>query len=199
MTSIHFYFDFGSPYGYLASTQIGALATKHGAELDWRPMMLGPALQATGNKPNFLVPVKGDYAQVDIKRTAHDLAVPLTMPAKFPIVSLLAARSFYWLQANHPDQAVPFAQAAYRAHWGQGRDITKREEIIDIANSLQLSADALIEGANTPEFKTKLKAATADAVAAGVFGSPFFIIDGEPFWGVDKLAQIDRWLASGGW
>ena len=93
--AIEFFFDFSSPYAYLASRRMGAIAERHGRHVRWRPMMLGPALAATGGKPLVHLPLKGDYAKRDLARTARFHGIPFAMPRRFPVVTLAAARAFY--------------------------------------------------------------------------------------------------------
>ena len=91
---IDFYFDFSSPYGYLASRRIDALAAKHGRTVNWRPHLIGAAFKATGSQPLLNIPMKGDYARIDIPRAARMHGVPFVMPERFPFLSVAAARAF---------------------------------------------------------------------------------------------------------
>ena len=127
------------------------------------------------------------------------MKVPWTMPDPFPIATLAAARAFYWLDGDNPALARKFARAAFHAYFGEGRDITGAETVADIAEPLGIDKDALLAAVQDPAIKERLKDETAKALEAGVFGSPFVIIDGEPFWGSDRLWMIRRWLKSGGW
>ena len=127
------------------------------------------------------------------------MGVPWTMPDTFPIATLAAARAFYWLDDGDPALARKFARAAFHAYFGEGRDITEAETVADIAEPLGIDKDALLSAVQDPAIKERLKIETTQALEAGVFGSPFVIIDGEPFWGSDRLWMIRRWLKSGGW
>ena len=192
---IDFYFDFSSPYGYLASTQIDALATKHGRSVTWRPFVLGAAFKMTGQRALTEQPLRGPYALRDFARSARLLGVPFTMPQPFPFFALAASRACYWLE--EPEKSKALAKAVYHAAFGEGRDVTPASTIAELARPLGVSG--LEEGIDLPATKARLREATEQALARGVFGSPFFIVDGEPFWGHDRLAQLDRWLATGGW
>src|SRR5512134_3771445 len=94
---IEFYFDFSSPYGYLASTRIDAIAARFGRETVWRPILLGAVFRVTGGKPLPMLPLKGDYAARDTARFARLWGVPFRLPGKFPIATQAAARAFYWV------------------------------------------------------------------------------------------------------
>jgi 2-hydroxychromene-2-carboxylate isomerase len=197
-TRIEFFFDFSSPYAYLASRRIGEVAARHGRTVWWRPMMLGPALAATGGKPLVELPLKGEYAKRDLPRTARFMGVPFRWPGRFPVVSLAAARAFYWLEEAAPDRAVPFAEAVFRAFFVDDRDIADRAVVAALIAEVGGDAEAGLAAIATAAIKERLKAVTEAAVARGVFGSPFVFVDGEPFWGADRLGQVERWLETGG-
>jgi 2-hydroxychromene-2-carboxylate isomerase len=192
---IEFYFDFSSPYGYLASTQIDKLASRYGRAVAWRPFLLGAAFKVTGQRALTEQPLRGPYAERDFARSARLLDVPYRMPAKFPFFALAASRAFYWLDGN--DSARALAKAVYSAAFGEGRDVTPVAVVAELAKPLGI--DGVEQGVELPQTKARLREATDEAIARGIFGSPFVIVDGEPFWGHDRLDQIDRWLATGGW
>lgn len=197
-TPIDFYFDFSSPYGYIASTRIDALAAKHGREVKWRPFLLGIAFKTTGQTPLPSIPIKGDYATHDMLRSARFHGVPYKHPSAFPIATQAPARAFYWLDARDPQRAKQLAQALYRAYFVDGVDISNPDNTIAVCARMGLDADEVRAALNDPVVKDKLKTEVDVAIKRGAFGSPYIIVDGEPFWGVDRFEQIDRWLATGG-
>jgi 2-hydroxychromene-2-carboxylate isomerase len=196
---IEFYFEFASPYGYLASTRIDAIAARHGREVAWHPIMLGAAFKLTGAQPLVHTPLKGDYMMRDLPRFARLLDVPFKAPPVMPANSLAASRACIWLAQDDPHRAKALAQAVFHAHWGEGRDIARPDGIADVAESLGIKRAALLAAVADPAIKERLKQATEAAIERGVFGSPFVFVDGEPFWGADRLDQVERWLAAGGW
>jgi 2-hydroxychromene-2-carboxylate isomerase len=196
---LDFYFDFASPYGYFAATKIDDLAARHGRTVAWHPIMLGAAFKISGMKAVMDQPLRGDYLRHDVPRFARLLGVPVTMPAKVPLHSLVASRAFWWLQPNDPAKAHALAKAVYHAHWGEGRDMASVEQVAEVAEPLGISAADLAAGVQDPAVKERLRIETERAVGRGVFGAPFVLVDGEPFWGADRLDQIDRWLSGGGW
>jgi 2-hydroxychromene-2-carboxylate isomerase len=196
---IEFYFDFSSPYGYLASTRVDAIAARHGREVAWRPFLLGIAFKQTGQAPLVEQPIRGDYHRHDFPRSARRLGVPFTMPDGFPFLSLAAARAFYWLNDSDPVKARALAKAVYHAAFGEGRNVTPAETVAELAAPLGVDRTALLAAVNDPAVKERLKTETEAAIARGVFGSPFVFVDGEPFWGSDRLDQVEEWLATGGW
>ena len=197
--AIDFYFDFSSPYGYIGSCRIEALAAKHGREVNWRPFLLGAAFKATGGQPLMDIPIKGKYALRDMARTARYLGVEYRQPSVFPISTVAPARAFYWLEAKDPKRAKDLARALYRAYFVEDRDISKPEETIAVCAKLGLDAEQVRAGINDQAIKDRLRAEVDKAIALGAFGSPYIVVDGEPFWGTDRFDQVDRWLQTGGW
>jgi 2-hydroxychromene-2-carboxylate isomerase len=197
--ALDFYFDFSSPYGYLASQLIEPLAARHGRTVAWHPFLLGVVFKETGAVPLVEVPLKGEYAKRDFARSArfHHLG-PFKMPPRFPIPSQAPARIVLWLAGNDPQKSVAAIHALYRAFFGEGRDISDPEVASDVVSRLGVDRTAARGAVDNPAMKELLKTEVQKAISAGVFGSPFIIVDGEPFWGLDRLEQVDRWLATDG-
>lgn len=196
---LDFYFDFSSPYGYFAGTQIDPLAARHGRTVHWRPMLLGAVFKLNGQRPLPNIPMKGTYSLHDLARTARLIGVPFRMPSKFPVAGTAPSRIFYWLQDRDPALAVTFAQAALRAFFAEDRDISSPEVTANVAAKLGLAKADVLAAIEDPAVKERLRTEVDAAIERGVFGSPYVIVDGEPFWGSDRLDQVDRWLKTGGW
>lgn len=196
-----FHFDFISPYGYFASLRIEDMAARHGREVDWRPMLLGVAvLKVMGLRPLLDTPLKGDYVRRDVLRYARRHGIPLGRALDASIGNPLpAARAFYWLRKHHPHLQAAMAHALFDAFWAQGRDLSTPEAVAAITLPEGLAPAAVADGAASEEAATLLRNAVASAIGAGVFGSPTVTVDGEPFWGVDRLDEAEDWLARGGW
>jgi 2-hydroxychromene-2-carboxylate isomerase len=197
---IDFYFDFSSPYGFLASEKIEALAAKHGRSVDWHPVLLGVVFKQTGAVSLTQVPLKGDYSKRDMTRSAafHGIR-DFRIPSRFPIPSQAPARIVLWLKERDPALATKVLHALYRAFFVSDTDISNPEQAAAIAATCGVDAEAARAAIDDPAIKEALKVENDRAMAKGVFGSPFIIVDGEPFWGVDHLDQVERWLATGGW
>jgi 2-hydroxychromene-2-carboxylate isomerase len=165
----------------------------------WRPILLGVVFKLTGMKANMHQPLRGDYLRHDTARCARELRVPYTFPKVMPLNPVAASRAVYWLESRDVGRARALAAAIYHAHWGEGRDLESPEAVAEVAASLGLDRAAVLDGIQQPEVKDRLRRETDTAIARGVFGAPFFFVDGEPFWGADRIAQIDHWLATGGW
>lgn len=198
MNAIDFYFDFSSPYGYLAAQKIEALAAAHGRAVNWHPTLLGVVFKQTGAAPLTEVPVKGPYSRRDFARSARFHGIEFAMPPVFPIPSQAPARMVLWARAQDPAAAGRLARALYRAFFVEGLDISQADVAAEVAGRAGFDAAAARAAVDDPAIKDALKREVESAIAAGVFGSPFVIVDGEPFWGLDRFDQIERWLASGG-
>ena len=194
---IDFYFDYSSPYGYIAAMKIDALAAKYGRGVDWKPILLGAVFKVTGGKPLPTLPLKGDYALIDIPRSARFHGLPYKHPSKFPIAGQAPSRAFYWLNEHDPLRSHDLARALYSAFFVEDRDISSPEITADVAAALGLNRNDVLAALGNDAVKEKLKRETDAAIARGVFGSPYFVIDGEAFWGVDRLDQLERRLKSG--
>jgi 2-hydroxychromene-2-carboxylate isomerase len=227
MKPIDFYFDFSSPYGYLASQKIEALAERHGRTVDWHPVLLGVVFKQTGAAPLTEVPVKGPYSKHDFFRSARFHGIDFNMPPVFPIPAQAPSRIVLWAKQrsaptldSHAVSLPPggaqfalgsgpsrersaadasrLAKALYRAFFVEGRDISKPDVAAEVAGEQGFDAAQARAAVDDPAIKDALRREVEGAMAAGVFGSPFVVVDGEPFWGLDRFDQIERWLRDGG-
>ncbi|UWE16465.1 2-hydroxychromene-2-carboxylate isomerase [Herbaspirillum huttiense] len=196
-TPIDFYFDFSSPYGYFAAVEIDKLAAKYGRSVNWHPILLGPIFKALGTNSLVTIPVKGDYSRHDMERTARFHNIFYKAPSQFPIGTQVAARATLWVQQTQPAKAVDLIKTLYSAYFTEDIDISVPEHVLRIAADNGIDRAALETALGTPELKEQLRAATEAAGKAGVFGSPFMIVDGEPFWGFDRFTQLEAFLKNG--
>jgi 2-hydroxychromene-2-carboxylate isomerase len=198
---IAFYFDFISPYGYFASLRIEELAARHGRTVDWRPMLLGVAvLKVMGLKPLLDTPLKSDYVRRDVLRHARRHGVQLGRDLHASVGNPLPpARAFCWVRKHRPELQAAMAHALYHAFWAEGRDLSTPEAVAAIALPAGLHKEEVAAAAAGEEAATLLRNAVAASIQAGIFGSPTTVVDGEPFWGVDRLPDVDDWLTLGGW
>lgn len=194
---LQFYFDFSSPYSYIASEWVEAVAARHGRRVQWHAILLGATFQVAGLRPPSTHPLKGDYSLRDFERSARFAGLSYVRPAEFPIPTQFAARVFWWLNDQDPARAVAWAHAGLRAYFTRGVLLHDPEALRALLTESGIDADAAEAAWNDPQWKLRLKTENESAIAAGVFGAPFFFVDGEPFWGNDRQAQIERWLASG--
>jgi 2-hydroxychromene-2-carboxylate isomerase len=192
--SIEFYFDVGSPAAYLAWTQLPDVAAAAGAELSFRPMLLGGVFQATGNQSPMTVPAKGRYMLDDLARYARRYGVPFRHNPHFPINTLLLMRGAAGLQMRQADRFVPYVDAVYRAIWVDAQNMNDAGVVAGVLKAAGFDPEALITLAADPQVKERLKALTQEAVERGVFGAPTFFLDGQMFWGQDRLDFLQHTL-----
>ncbi len=194
---IDFYFDFSSPYSYVASEWIEATAARHGRTVRWRAILLGATFEAAQLKSPVSYPLKREYSIRDFGRSARFAGVPFTMPEPFPIATQNAARVFWWLVDTGAGSAPPWARHCLRAYFTRGVNLSDAAQLKVLAAEFGLDPAEAEAVWSDPHWKARLKAENDAAIAAGVFGAPSFVIDGETFWGNDRRPQIERWLESG--
>lgn len=199
--AIDFYFDFISPFGFFASLRIDDLAAKYGRSADWHSILIGVSVvKVMGMKPLLETPLKGPYIERDARRYARRHGIELARNVSAPPVDPRpAGRAFHWLKQHQPDAARPFAQRAFAAYWLQDRDISAAPVLAEILSEIGLREPQIADGIASDEAGRLLRSNVEASLARGVFGSPFFIVDGEPFFGVEKMELLEDWLASGGW
>ena len=197
--AIDFWFDFSSPYSYLLSEKIDDLAARHDRQVRWHPILLGIVFKATGSAPLTLqFPPKATYSILDFQRSARYMGIPYRHPDKFPLATQHAARAYYWLDGRDGALARRFGHAVFRALFAENRDVSAPETVLELAASLGIERTELEAGMQSEPMKARLKEEVETALRLGIFGAPYVVIDGEPFFGADRLPQIEQWLATGG-
>jgi 2-hydroxychromene-2-carboxylate isomerase len=197
---IAFYFDLVSPYAYVGSVMIEPLAERHGRAVDWRPVLISETiLKVMGFKPLTQVPLKGPYLKHDLDRLVRLYDVPFRHHGLSGVNSLAGLRAFVWLKPRDPAAATALARRLFRRLWVEGKDITPPEAVAEEAASLGIDRDALLAAVASDEIKQALRTAVDDAIVEGVFGVPFFIVDGEPIWGSDRIWMVEHWLRHHSW
>lgn len=194
--AVEFYFDVGSPAAYLAWTQLPRIARETGAEIEYRPFLLGGVFQATGNRSPMEVPAKGQYMQDDLQRFAHRYGVPFAHNPHFPINTLTLMRGAIGLQMREPERMVPYVDAVYRAIWVEGKNMNDPATVGQAMQQAGFAPEQLFALASDQAVKDHLKAETQEAVARGVFGAPTFFVGQDMFWGQDRLDFVKEKLQS---
>lgn len=193
-----FYFDFVSPYGYFAACKIDALAKQYGRSIEWHPLLLGAVFKTTGAVPLTTIPLRGEYTRMETARTARFHGIPFQFPVAFPIATQAAARATYVIRDQHgADAAGQFTKAVYEAYFNRAIHIGEPANVLQIATECGFDAAAIGAAIQTEQYKERLKQEIEQAMARGVFGSPFIIVDDEPFWGFDHFYQVEAFLKSG--
>jgi len=191
---IEFWFDFASGYAYFAALEIEALAERHGRTVAWRPFTLGAAFKVTGVQGLSRTPLKRDYARHDWQRLARLKGVPFALPENHPRTGLPAIRAFHHVERDDPHAAAVLAKRLIVGYFQSGLDTDDPDAIATAAASLGIRRDTILTGIADPEVKIIARQQGEQAVARGVFGSPWIFVDGEPFWGSDRLPMVERWL-----
>lgn len=185
--TIEFFFDFGSPTTYLAHTQLPRIARETGAQLVYRPMLLGGVFKATGNASPVLVPAKGRWMGQDIARWAQRWGVPFTFNPHFPINTLALMRGATGLQMRQPQDSSRYVEAVFQAMWVKPQNLGDAAVLAAMLTEAGFDADAFTALVGDAEVKARLVATTEEAVARGVFGAPSCFVGDTLFFGQDRL------------
>jgi len=189
MKTVDFYFDLSSPYSYLAATQLGPLAARHGAAVRWKPVVLAAVFQAAGNVMPAQSPPKARHMLVDLERWARRYGVPFVMSSHFPVNAIKPERMI--VAAQGTGRAAELGLGLFRAMWVDDQNISDPAVMRAVATAAGLDADALLAAIETPAVKDGLRANTDEAIARGVFGAPAMFVDDALFWGNDRLHFLE--------
>jgi 2-hydroxychromene-2-carboxylate isomerase len=193
MKVIEFWYDFASPYSWMAAERIEALAGAAGIGVRWRPFVIGPILRLRPDNPSPVQnapPAQRAYRRRDVERLCATYGLPLRWPSSYPRNGLLAAR----VARAAPDDIRPaLSRAIYRANFADDREISDATIIGDVLAAAGLDADALLAAALADSNKRGLIADVDEAVARGIFGAPSIVVGNELFWGNDRLELAIAW------
>ncbi|MBV8666510.1 MAG: 2-hydroxychromene-2-carboxylate isomerase [Burkholderiaceae bacterium] len=193
-----YYFAPHSPWAYLGHARFVALAQQCGAQIELKPFDLGKVLSVSGGLPLAKrSPQRQAYRLVELQRWSEHLQMPLNLqPKYFPVPPDLAAKLIVATQLAHgTNKALELSGAVMTALWVEDRNIADEETLAALAGSLELDGKALLKSAETASVGAAYEQFTDDAIAANVFGSPWYLIDGEGYWGQDRLDFVARALA----
>lgn len=196
MKQIQFYFDVISPYVWLASKLMPEFEQKYQVEFIWRPVLFAGLLNAHGNLGPAEVPAKRFHTLREAIRWAEHYGLPYEGPPQHPFNPLKALRLLTTVEDN--SVRAQLGSLLLQAIWEQGLDATQDETLLKLVKTSplreQIFAEKLLEQITTPQIKAKLRKNTESAVAQGVFGVPSFVVDGEVFWGHDRLILLADYL-----
>lgn len=193
---IRFYFDFTSTFSYIAIHKIDDLAARYGRTVDWIAVSLGHLFQAQGVTPPPNIPAKYKYLAIDFARSCAYAGLPCRMPDPFPPDIKLARYAFWRIKARDEKRAHDFARAISSAIFGRGESVATAADIVAACKGLpEITVDDIeAAGADTAAKRAVIKSVEA-AVNEGMAGAPNMVVDGEPFWGADRLDFVERKLA----
>lgn len=195
--TIDFYYDLTSPYSYVAAEQIEEIAKAGGRTVNYKPTLLGFVFKSTGNSAPMMNPTKGKYSANDFLRTARFHGLPIQWPKAFPINATVASRALLKLKATQPEKMGDLTRALFKAYFAQGHDITTEEGVATVASSIGLNGVDLAAANGDEVYKDAMRQAVQESIDAGMFGAPYFVVDGEAFWGQDRIEQLRRWVVQG--
>jgi len=187
---IRFYLDFSSPYAYAAHGALEALAARHGRTVDWRPILVWAVLKAQGVAPPLESEARRRYLLQDMARSAAFHGLPYRQPVRLPLSTHLAARLFLALREEDPVLARRLGLRLFQAFFTERADIGEAEVVLALAAELGIGRAAASEAMTGPAGKARLAAMVDEALADGAVGAPFVVLDGEGFFGADRLPQI---------
>lgn len=203
MKRLSFFFDYSSPFAYLGATQIERVAQAHGAELRWRPFLLGGLFKSIGtaNVPLLAMPAaKQQHEHRDMLRWAEHWQVPFAFPTRFPMRTVTALRMT--LQVGN-ERRGELARCLFHAYWALDRDLADPRVLAALADDAGFDGAGLVDGACAADVKSSLRQETEAAERLGICGAPSFLIEsgqgdeGVLFWGQDRLLFVERALE--GW
>ncbi len=191
---LEFFFDYVSPFSYLANSQLPGIARRTGAELVYRPMFLGGVMQATGNQPPATLPARAKYMPRDIQRWVRRYRMEFAPNPNFPMQTLLAMRTA--IAAQDAGVFPAYHEALFRAAWGKPANLGDVAVLRDVIAKAGLDPEPLLAAAATEPLKERLKASTSEAVARGAFGAPSLFVGDELFFGNDRLDFVEEALGA---
>ena len=183
--SFDFYFDFGSPYTFLAHKQIREIEKENSIKIRYMPILLGAILKLAGTKANVDIPIKGKYMIKDCKLCAEKYNIQFKFNSYFPIISLNLMRCV--LVAEKNDFAQIFINKVFDSIWIDGIDLNDNTIVEKLLINLDINPKTFLMDAVEPKIKDELKKRTDDAYNKGIFGVPTFIVNNKIFWGQDRL------------
>ena len=195
--TVEFWFEFASTYSYPAAMRAEEEARRRGRNLVWRPFMLGPIMRSVGwnDSPFNIYPAKGRYMWRDVERVCASLNLAFRKPSVFPRNGLTAARI---VCAHEGAPWIPaFVRAVYTANFVEDADIADPAVLRRCLAGKAADAQAALAAAGSDEAKARLRQNTERAVELGIFGAPSFVVDGELFWGNDRLEAALEWDPAG--
>ena len=194
--SLTFYYDYISPYTYMAWTQIDAIAQRAQASIDYRPFRLGELMRQVGNRPTTIECAnKGKYAARDLARWAGRYQVEFTRNpnwGKFDHLPMLRGA----LAAIDQGCIEPYNKAMFRAMWVESANLGERDTFSSTLGRVGLDGNALAESAFSDQYEERLAGSVKEAAERGVFGSPTFFVGEEQFFGNDRLDFVQQALAA---
>jgi len=189
---VEFYFDFSSPYTYIASNRIEKICEDSGVDLEWKPFLLGGVFNEIGSVPAIQIDNKFRYLRQDFEESAIFYRVDFKFPDLFPLNSVRSMRGAF--AAQEKGKLVEYTHEMFRLYWTQGVDLSKAEILGEAVEKIGINTQWFLNRIAEQEIKDKLRDETSFAIERGLFGAPTMFVDDKMFWGNDRLDFLDRYL-----
>ncbi len=189
---VEFYYDFSSPYTYIASKRIERICEDNGAELLWKPFLLGGVFNEIGSVPAIEIDNKFRYLRRDFEQSAIYYGVEFKFPDFFPLNSVRSMRGAF--AAQEKGKLVEYTHEMFRLYWTQSVDISKADILGEAVSKIGIETQWFVNRIAEQDIKDKLREETDIAIQRGVFGAPTMFVDDQMFWGNDRLDFLDRYL-----
>lgn len=197
MATVEFFYDYSSPWTYLAFTRIEGICQKYGATLLWRPILVGGIFNTVNPSVYEFrergVPAKAKYAAKDLQDWARYYGVTIKNPTVFPVNSVKALRGAF-VALEHPKTFMPYSSRVFEAYWGEDRDISRDEVLRSIVEEVGLDPQEYFDKIHRQDYKDRLRASTDEVIARGGFGTPTIFVNGSMFFGNDRLVLVEEEL-----
>lgn len=191
--TVDFYYDYISPASYLAWTQLADICKRNNASINYKPVFLGGVLKGNGSTSPAATPAKWEWMKADFQRYAKYYGVPYQLNSHFIFNTVNAMRGAIWALSNN--QIETYNQAMFNAAWVDDKDLSDKNVLADILEKAGINAAEVLETMMNQEVKTELIQATEEAVKLGIFGAPSMIINGEIYFGQDRLIWVEQALS----
>ncbi len=192
--TVEFFYDFSSPYTYLASKRIEGVCERNGAALEWRPFLLGGVFNEVGFVPAIEIHNKFEYIKTDTANCAKIYGIDFNFPELFPLHSVKGMRGAF--AAAELNKIAEYSHRLFDLYWQEGKDINQDEVFIPALKELGIDTEWFLGRIAEQEIKDKLRQSTSEAVSRGVFGAPTFFVDDKMYWGNDRIDHLERYLGN---
>ncbi|GJM15615.1 MAG: 2-hydroxychromene-2-carboxylate isomerase [Thermodesulfobacteriota bacterium] len=189
---VEFYFDFSSPYTYIASKRIEKICEDNTAELEWKPFLLGGVFNEIGSTPAVQIDNKFNFLKKDVIQSSKFYGVELNFPELFPLNSVRSMRGAF--AAQEKGKLVDYSHEMFRLYWTEGIDLSKAEILGEAVSNIGIDTEWFVNRIAEQDIKDKLRDETNTAIERGIFGAPTMFVDDQMFWGNDRLDFLDRYL-----
>lgn len=193
--NVEFYYDFSSPYTYIASERIEKIVLDSGATLEWKPFLLGGVFNEIGSTPAVQIDNKIKYLKMDTENCARYYNIPFNYPEVFPLNSVRCMRGAF--AASEIDKLVEYNHLMFREYFVEGKDLSRPEVLGESVSQIGIDTEWFLARIAEQDIKDILRNETNTAIERGVFGAPTIFVDDKMYWGNDRLDFLDRYLKEG--